>query len=339
MFFGPQPIKQVSTSISGSGGGNVNPFNVSYAPPLPNSKVLTNLKVGAQLTQGEKKQLTDELVKFGTSNDRPVRDGQYLKLKALLDYKKDQFNDPLIPQDQKKTIFNEIERLMTIGNQLNFIGAGENGRMQTAATFLGVGYDGIKAPAPPSTPGVGAKGATGDVTQVWVPPSSSCQPNGSPEVIADVNQWFALAVESLNVTNTPSANRKALQDKAATFLQNSAPLYQEELFGIRNMATMAQVDAKYRLQPEFFSRAANVLSSSEETIFPDQVKEIQPLTLLGLLARNGGPDAKNVAIELLNALRKPTGQTEPNVASGSQVPLVPSEGDGAPIAGVPSEYA
>ena len=202
-----------------------------------------------------------------------------------------------------------------------------------------MGYDGIKAPAPPSTSGVGAKGATGDVTQVLVPPSSSSQPNGSPGVIADVNQLFALAGESLNVTNTPSANREALQDEAATFLQNSAPLYQEELFGIRNRATMAQVDAKYRLPPEFFSRAANVLSSSEETISPDQVKEIQPLTLLRFLARNGGPDAKNVAIELLNALRKPTGQTESNVASGSQVPLVPSEDDGAPIAGVPSEYA
>jgi hypothetical protein len=329
MFFGLPPLKQ--NSAVGSAGR-------SYLPP---PSVFENL-VGSPPAVAPLKEKADAKLQLSKEVKVTVDGGATVvagrQVMAVLADARRQFNVATTLQG-KQQAWMRAQRTFDAANKLGYLEKGANGYVQNAATYLGVGYDGIKAPAPPSTSGVGAKGATGDVTQVLVPPSSSSQPNGSPGVIADVNQLFALAGESLNVTNTPSANREALQDEAATFLQNSAPLYQEELFGIRNMATMAQVDAKYRLPPEFFSRAANVLSSSEETISPDQVKEIQPLTLLRFLARNGGPDAKNVAIELLNALRKPTGQTESNVASGSQVPLVPSEDDGAPIAGVPSEYA
>ena len=345
MFFGLQPIKQErNSSISGSGGGNVNRFNVSYAPPLPNSKVLTNLKVGAQLTQGEKKQLADELVKFGTSNDRPVRDGQYLKLKALLDYKKDQFNNPLIPQDEKKIIFNEIERLMKIGNQLKFIGAGESGRVQTAATFLGVGYDGIKASAPPvtspaqSTATSGTTPASNADNNIVTPQAGNVsQPNGvsnvSSEVAADL-QGLEQVVSKALAKDRPPTFKQELID----FIASVEPRYQDVLFGAKYKDTFESVigSNKYpKLNEDFAADVASALN-----LAPADVKSMESSELLFRLIVNDkrDPSAKVLTETMLGALRKPTGQTESNVESGSQVVPDPSD-DGAPIDGVPSEFA
>jgi hypothetical protein len=373
MFFGLQPIKQErNSSISGSGGGNVNRFNVSYAPPLPNSKVLTNLKVGAQLTQGEKKQLTDELVKFGTSNDRPVRDGQYLKLKALLDYKKDQFNNPLIPQDEKKIIFNEIERLMTIGNQLKFIGAGESGRMQTAATFLGVGYDKIqvKTPTTAGTPPVKSESTqaaaqTNNVTDTQTIAAS----NNTP---AAVDQQVAVDVQRVGSQTTNVYEKQKQLDRANVQLTKAKP-------GDVNAAKKAFENAGLELEAaekglrtslaDLSSRYVDGLSGNGSyenmkklrefqnnpaldqvvrdvaTLYAWPVSEVQDTHALALftgLAHEGknNPAAEKLAERLLAALQKPVAasQTESNVESGSQVAPDPSD-DGVPIDGVLSEYA
>ncbi|MCO4087705.1 MAG: hypothetical protein HEQ17_01700 [Limnohabitans sp.] len=372
MFFGLQPIKQErNSSISGSGGGNVNRFNVSYAPPLPNSKVLTNLKVGAQLTQGEKKQLTDELVKFGTSNDRPVRDGQYLKLKALLDYKKDQFNDPLIPQDQKKTIFNEIERLMTIGNQLKFIGAGESGRMQTAATFLGVGYDKIqvKAPTTAGTPPVKPEptqtAETNSVTGTQATDALSNTPAAvDPQVAVDVQTIGSkmanvqdkklqseLAGVALTTAKPDKVNAaeeafenaglelKAAEKDLGTSLADLSSRYVDGLSGNGGYENMKKL-REFQNNP-----ALDQVVQDVATLYARPVSEVQDTHALALFTGfvhkgKNNPAAKELAERLLAALQKPVAasQTESNVESGSQVAPDPS-GDGVPIDGVLSEYA
>jgi hypothetical protein len=356
MFFGPQPLKQERSSISGTGQTNLNP----YWHPAPGDLAASGTPVdAAKLNDAAAKKLEiKEAVKLAATTRATVRDG--FQITDLLSHLRAQYNMATTLQ-AKQEIWNTTADVMRRGTDVGLLGRNQTtGKAQNAATFLGVGYDKIqvKTPTTVGTPPVKpeptqtAETNTNIVTDTQTIAASNNTPAAvDPQVAVDVQTIGSIGSKMANVqdkklqseragvafttakpdkvnaakeayTNAQSELENAQRELGAT-LADLSSRYDDGLLGT-NYKDQKKLGDLVKNNPALDKVIQDVATLYKE-VSVSAVRNTHALAVLTGLAHEGknDPAAKELAERLLAALQKPVAASQ--TSSSSNVPARESE--------------